>query len=85
MGKTGDVLAAMRRNPAGGWTIEDIRRVCERRGWQCLAPSRGSHWKVAAPGKPDILVVPARRPIKPFYVRKCVAMCDDAESEATGG
>jgi hypothetical protein len=46
--KTGDVLAAMRRNPAGDWTIEDIRRVCERRGWQCLTPSRSSHWKVAA-------------------------------------
>ena len=45
----------------------------------------GSHWKIAAPGKSDILVIPAGRPIKPFYVRKFVAMCDDAEGEANGG
>jgi hypothetical protein len=82
--KTGDILAAMRRNPAGDWTIEDIRRVCGRLGIECLAPSRGSHWKVAAPGKPDILVIPARRPIKPIYIRKFVAISDDQEREANG-
>ena len=80
MARTGDVLAAMRRNPAGDWTTEDIRRVCERRGWQCLAPSRGSHWKVAAPGRPDILSIPARRPIKPFSIRKFVALDDETEN-----
>ena len=83
MTKTGDVLAAMRRNPVGDWSIEDVRLVCEWRGWQCLL--RGWHWKIAAPGKSDILVIPAGRPIKPFYVRKFVAMCDDAEGEANGG
>ena len=80
MAKTSDVLAAMRRNPAGDWTIEDIRRVCERLGIECLTPSRGSHWKVATPGKPDILVIPARRPIKSIYIRKFVAMCDEDET-----
>jgi hypothetical protein len=79
MAKAGDVLAAMRRNPAGDWTIEDIRKVCERRGWECLAPSRGSHWKVAALGRPEILSIPARRPIKPFYIRKFLAMFDEKE------
>jgi hypothetical protein len=39
---------AASRTPPRDWTIEDIRRVCKRRGWQCLTPSRGSHWKVAA-------------------------------------
>ena len=85
MAKTGDVLAAMRRNPAGDWTIEDIRRVSNGAAGNAWPPSRGSHWKIAAPGKPDILVVPARRPIKPFYVRKFVAMCDDTENEANDG
>jgi hypothetical protein len=80
MAKTGDGLAAMRRNPTGDWTIEDIRRVCERRGWQCLAPSHGSHWKAAAPGRPDILSVPARRPIRPFCIRKFVALYDETEN-----
>jgi hypothetical protein len=79
MARAGDVLAAMSRNPAGDWTIEDIRRVCKRHVWQCLEPSRGSHRKVAVPGRPDILGIPGRRPIKPFYVRKFVALDDETE------
>ena len=78
MKKTGDVLDAMRRNPAGDWTIEDVRRLCLRRGLECLPPSDGSHWKVAAPGRAAILTVPARRPIKPIYIRKLIAMIDGA-------
>jgi hypothetical protein len=77
MAKASDVLAAMRRNPAGDWTIEDIRRLCDHLGWRCLPPSSGSHWKVASPT--GILVVPARRPIKPFYIRKLVEMHDEAK------
>ena len=80
MAKAGDVLAAMHRNPAGDWSIEDIRRVCERRGFQCLEPSRGAHWKVAAPGRSEILSIPALRPIKPFTIRKFVAMCDETDN-----
>jgi hypothetical protein len=47
-----------------------------------VALSRGSHWKVAAPGKPNILIVLARRLIKPFYVSEFVAMCDESKHEA---
>ena len=84
MRKASDLLEAMRRNPSGNWTIDDVRKVCEQRGCQCLAPTRGSHWKVAAPGRSEILMVPARRPIKPVYVRKLVAMLEGIERDGKG-
>jgi hypothetical protein len=81
MRKAADLLDAMRRNPAGDWTIADVRKVCVRRGCECLAPTRGSHWKIAAPGRSDILTVPARRPIKAAYIRKLVAMLEGIERD----
>jgi hypothetical protein len=81
MKKATDLLDAMRRNPARDWTMEDVRRVCEAQGCECLAPTRGSHWKIAAPGRSDILTVPARRPIKAVYIRKLVAMLEGIEHD----
>lgn len=69
--KADKLLEHMRRNPAGDWTIKDIQRLCERLGWECLPPSGGgSHWKVAVPGSDTILTIPAKRSIKPVYIRK---------------
>jgi hypothetical protein len=34
----------------------------------------GSHWKVTAPDEEAILTIPAKRPIKPVYIRKLPAM-----------
>lgn len=71
MTKADKLLDQMRRNPAGDWTIGDIQRVCERLGWPCFPPTGGgSHWKVAVQGSDMILTIPAKRPIKPVYVRK---------------
>ena len=67
----------MRQNPAGDWTIQDIKRLCNGIGWECLPPSGGgSHWKVTAPGEDAILTVPAKRPVKPVYIRKFLAMLE---------
>lgn len=75
--KADKLLAQMRQNPAADWTIGDIARVCGGLGWQCLPPSGGgSHWKVTAPGMEPILTVPARRPIKPVYIRQLLAMIE---------
>lgn len=71
MTKAEKLLEKMRRNPADDWTIQDIRKLCDGLGWQCLAPTGGgSHWKIVVPGSETILTVPARRPIKPIYIRK---------------
>jgi hypothetical protein len=78
MGKADKLLERMRANPQGDWSISDIQTVCMRLGWNCLPPSGGgSHWKIAAPGMEHILTIPAKRPIKPVYIRKFVALIDE--------
>lgn len=75
----------MRRNPAGDWTIQDIQKLCSGLGWDCLPPTGGgSHWKVAAPGKEMILTIPAKRPIKPIYIRKLLGMLKDNADDPQG-
>jgi hypothetical protein len=81
--KTIKLIEAMRNNPAGDWSMSDIQRVCDGLGWKCLPPSGGSHWKVVAPGSMTILTVPARRPIKPIYIRKLIALVDEVGDNGT--
>lgn len=82
MSKADKLLDRMRRNPAGDWTIADVQLVCNGLGWTCLPPSGGgSHWKVAAPGQDMILTIPAKRPIKPVYIRKLLAMVKADEQD----
>ncbi|MDE2301701.1 MAG: type II toxin-antitoxin system HicA family toxin [Sphingomonadales bacterium] len=78
MSKADKLLERMRRNPAGDWTIGDVQRLCEALGWTCLPPSGGgSHWKVTAPQAVAIVTIPAKRPIKPIYIRKLIELARD--------
>lgn len=64
----------MARNPKGGWRIGHIVKVCADHGVDCKPPrGGGSHYKVSKAGKPDILTIPFKRPIKPIYIKKLVA------------
>jgi len=75
--KADKLLTRMRQNPAGDWTIQDIERLCSGLGWQCLPPAGGgSHWKVTAADEEAILTIPAKRSIKPVYIRKLLAMIE---------
>ena len=74
----GDVVERMRSNPKGDWTIDDVRTACRQAGLRCDPPSGGSHWKVSHPALRDVLTVPARRPIKPVYIRKLVRLVEEA-------
>ncbi len=69
-------LDAMRRNPKGDWTIDDVKAVCRAHGIACVPPSGGSHYDVSHPNLPDILTVPFNRPIRPVYIRKLVEFID---------
>lgn len=70
-------LDQMRRNPQGDWTIKDVESVCAEFGIACIPPrSGGSHYKIAHPSIDEILTLPFKRPIKPVYIRKLVAMID---------
>jgi hypothetical protein len=75
----GDTLARMRSNPLGDWTMADVQAVCRQVGLRCSPPTGGgSHWKVSHPAVRDILTIPARRPIKPVYIRRLVRMVEEA-------
>jgi hypothetical protein len=69
------LLERMRSNPRD-WRLEDIIAVCSGFGIDCTPPRKGSHFKVKHPMVQDILTIPARRPIKPVYVRELVIFID---------
>jgi len=78
-----DLLARMRRNPAGDWTIADVVALCREHSLRCTAPTGGgSHYKVSHPSQRDILTIPYRRPIKPVYIRALVRMVAVVSGEA---
>lgn len=70
----------MRRNPSG-WRIEDLQAVAEAHSVQWPRPGHGgSHVIFSAPGVPQIVCVPSKRPIKPIYVKQLLALIDEARS-----
>ena len=58
----------MKQNPAADWTIGDVETLCQQTGL-LFRWGKGSHVCVTRLGVPDILTIPARRPIKPVYIR----------------
>ena len=66
-----DLLDRMRRNPAGDWNIRDVEAVCLEHGL-LFRTGRGSHCHAKHRNAREILTIPARRPIKPVYIRKLV-------------
>ena len=79
-----DLYARMRANPFGDWTMKDVESVCRANGFTCRPPTGGgSHFKVSHLDFRDILTIPARRPIKPVYIRKLVGMIAQARRNKT--
>lgn len=70
------LLEKMRSNARGGWTIEDISRLCSEYGVDLMKPTRDSHYKAASPYLSAHLSIPFKRPIKPVYIKALVAMID---------
>jgi hypothetical protein len=66
-----DLLEKMRRNPAGDWRIDDVELLCRNYSLS-FRFGKGSHATVHHPAAREILTIPARRPIKPVYIRKLV-------------
>jgi len=67
-------LAQMRANPLD-WRIEDLKSVADAFGLVYRQPG-GSHVIFRHPNG-AMLSVPARRPIKPVYVRKFVRLVEE--------
>lgn len=74
----GDLLAAMRANPRD-WQLADVVALCRLHGIACTPPRGGSHYKVKHPAVPAILTIPARRPIKPVYIRALVRFVEQVQ------
>ncbi len=74
MGQGAKRFEDMRRNPRGDWTIDDVQVVCSEFGFRLMAPSSGSHYKLTHRRLSEILTIPARRPIKPVYIKQLVAL-----------
>jgi hypothetical protein len=67
-------LAAMRAHSLD-WRIEDLEAVARAFGINIRTPG-GSHVYFTHPRIPEGVSVPARRPIKPPYVRAFVRLVD---------
>ena len=72
-------LRKMRENPSG-WRIEELLTVAEANRLDSRRPgSGGSHVLFSASGVREIVTVPAKRPIKPIYIKHFVALIDAAK------
>lgn len=78
MVRTTKTVARMKANPQD-WRIEDLKSVAEAHGVVHRQPG-GSHVIFRHPNG-AMLSVPARRPIKPVYVRKFVRLIEEGIAE----
>ena len=74
-------IAAMRRNPRGDWQLDDLKSVAARHG-VIVRHDGGSH-AVFRRADGGMLTVPARRPIKPVYIKQFVAFIEARHDEET--
>ena len=77
-------LEKMAANPKADWAIEDVQALCEAWGIG-FRRGGGSHCTVSHPIQPDILTIPANRPIKPVYIRRLVEFVARVSEGARNG
>jgi hypothetical protein len=81
MATSDKTLQKMRRNPSG-WRIEDLIEIAEQNGLEWRRPGRGgSHVIFGVSGVREIVSVPAKRPIKPIYIKHFLALLDAASED----
>ena len=74
MRRAGKTLSAMRANPRD-WRIGSLETVAAAHGVNIRKPG-GSHVVFEHPAVAEAISVPARRPIKPVYVRRFVVFIE---------
>ncbi|MAZ78250.1 MAG: hypothetical protein CMF39_06185 [Legionellaceae bacterium] len=78
MGRIDKIINKMRNNPRD-WRIEDLKTVANRLGVVYRQPGT-SHVTFRTQGGRQ-LTVPARKPIKPIYIKKFVELIDTMGDE----
>ena len=74
MSRLDKLLADMGNNPRGDWRIEQLKALADRYG--VAHRQHGTSHVTFRPPRGSKLTVPARRPVKPVYVRQFLAMLD---------
>ncbi|WP_315792202.1 MULTISPECIES: hypothetical protein [unclassified Bradyrhizobium] len=70
------MLEKMRANPKD-WRIDDVETLCRQTGLDCEPPrGGGSHFKAWSRHLKGILTIPAKRPIKPIYIKRLISLAD---------
>ena len=77
-------LEKMAANPKADWAIADVQALCEAWGIS-FRRGGGSHCTVSHSTQPDILTIPANRPIKPVYIRRLVEFVARVSEGARNG
>lgn len=77
MGTFEKLLERMRRNPRGDWTMDNLLTIARRMNIE-VRNSDGSHHVFSLPGVEEDVTVPYKRPIKPVYIKKFLALVDAA-------
>ncbi|MBN9426010.1 MAG: type II toxin-antitoxin system HicA family toxin [Burkholderiales bacterium] len=72
------LLSRMRANPKGDWTIDDLITLARRHGIEFVLPTGGSH-RIFRYQDGSILSVPAKRPVKPHYIKAFVSRLSSQE------
>ncbi len=78
MASADKILARMRNHPMG-WRIEDLKAVADRLGITYRQPGTSLVTFRHAAGMK--VTVPARKPIKPVYVKRFLEMIDEVTHE----
>ncbi|MEM7478210.1 MAG: hypothetical protein AAF483_24755 [Planctomycetota bacterium] len=77
MAKKKPLLEQMRSNPQKDWQINDVEKLAKEVDLIFSPPSNGSHYKISSEHLDKIETIPAKRPIKPVYIRLLVGLCDE--------
>jgi hypothetical protein len=76
MSRIEKMLDKMRNNPKD-WRIEDLHKIAERYEIVWTRPSGGSSHETFRTKDGGMLTVPAKRPIKPIYIKKFLELIDE--------
>ncbi len=75
------LLARMKNNPRGDWQISHVETLAKRYGFRLRRPGGGGSHVTLRHDSGARLSVPARRPIKPAYIRQLVRLIEHLEED----
>ena len=71
----------MKNNPRGDWQISHVETLAKRYGFQISRPKGGGSHITLRHDKTKNLTIPARRPIKPAYIRQLVQIIESLKED----